>query len=57
MAPMRTGSGVALAAGAGSPQAAATASSGTTSAAETAARANVEVLPRVLRRFMGRDPW
>ena len=55
MAPMRTGGGIALAAGAGSPQAA-VASSGMTSAAVTAARANVEVLPRVLWRLMGRDP-
>jgi hypothetical protein len=31
--------------------------SGTTSAAVTAARAKLEVLPRVHSRLMGRRPW
>ena len=57
MAPMRTGGGDWLPAVTASLQAVATTASGTTSAAVTAARAKLEVFPRVLSRLMGRHPW
>jgi hypothetical protein len=38
-------------------QAEAATASGTTSAAATAVRANLEVVPRVLSRLIRRHPW
>ena len=52
MAPIRTGGGDWPAAVTASLQAAAMAASGTTSASVTAARAKLEVFPRVLSRLM-----